>query len=259
MAEVRIGDLTWTEAEALRERDGVIGLIPLAAVEQHGYHLPLSTDSDIAAFLATAVADRIAGPVVVAPILPGGISRQHLGFAGSVSLSEELVEGYVEAYLRAFETLGIRFVAVFSAHGGNFRFLQDELPRLAERFPSLGIAGYGDFQRLADLHLAAAAREGLHAPASDIHAGALETSIVLALMPEKCRRERMDYEGYADERPEEGWIPRMQREGVEAFDRSGVLGAPRLASAEVGRAVFDAWVQDLVDWIAEEQAAMSMR
>ena len=255
MTEIRMADLTWPEAERLREREDLMGLIPLAAIEQHGHHLPLSTDVDIAELVAAEVAQRLDEPTVVAPVLPGGISRQHLAFPGSVSLPEEVVEGFIDAYLDAFSRLGVRFAAIFSSHGGNFNFITEATPRIAARHPELQVGGYGDWKRFALVLDGAANRANLGSPVTDIHAGAVETSVALAYLPELCRHDQLDYEGYVDNAPEKDWIRRMQQEGVQVFDRSGVLGAPRLANAAAGREVFEAWVDDLVAWIREELAA----
>ena len=73
---------------ALRGRR-VLGLIPTGAVEQHGPHLPLATDSLVAAELGRRIAERLIEPVVVAPVIPGG-SAHHVGFPGTVTLTEEV-------------------------------------------------------------------------------------------------------------------------------------------------------------------------
>jgi creatinine amidohydrolase len=253
-----MGDLTWPEAELLRDRGNVLGLIPLAAIEQHGHHLPLSTDVDIAELVASAVARELNESMIVAPVLPGGISRQHLDFPGTVSLSEEVVEGFLDAYLDAFERLGVVFAAIFSAHGGNFNFIADAVPRLAARHRELAVVGYGDWKRFAAVLEAAARRADLRSSVTDIHAGAVETSVVLAFLPERCRLEKLDYEGYVDDAPADDWVRRMQQQGVKAFDSSGVLGAPRLANERAGREIFSAWVSELVTWICEERKRLSL-
>jgi creatinine amidohydrolase len=76
--------LTWPEAERLGA-DGAVGLVALAALEQHGPHLPLATDALLAERLARDVAERLGTPVVVTPILRGGLSTHHLAFAGSLT------------------------------------------------------------------------------------------------------------------------------------------------------------------------------
>jgi creatinine amidohydrolase len=255
VAEVQLADLTWPEAEALLSQPDAIGLIPLAAVEQHGRHLPLSTDVDLARWVAAEVARSLEEPVIVAPVLPGGVSRQHMGFPGSVTLPESVLEGFVDAYLDTFAALGIRFVAVFSAHGGNFPFIVDVVPRLAARHPELSVAGYGDLHRFLAVLVTAAKSAGLVPPATDIHAGAIETSMMLALLPEMYRAAARNEDEYADDSPPSDWIDRMRRDGVHTLSRSGVLGVSQLADAQAGKVILAAWVADLAAWIRAESTA----
>jgi creatinine amidohydrolase len=255
VAEVQLADLTWPEAEALRSEPDAIGLVPLAAVEQHGRHLPLSTDVDLAQWVAAEVARSLDEPVLVAPVLPGGISRQHMRFPGSVTIPESVLEGYVDAYLDTFAAVGISFVAVFSAHGGNFPFIVDAVPRLAARHPELAVAGYGDLHRFLAVLVTAAKSAGLAPPATDIHAGAIETSMMLSLLPEKYRAAARNEDEYADDFPPSDWIDRMRRDGVHSLSTSGVLGASRLADEQAGRVILAAWVADLVTWIRTESGA----
>ena len=132
MTYVQMTGLTWPEAEALGAADA-LGLIPTGAVEQHGPHLPLGTDCFIAEALANRIAGALEEPVVVAPIVPGGLSTHHLAFPGTVTLPGAAFEGALDAYVAAFERMGIRRVAIFSGHGGNLGFLGRYETAYAER------------------------------------------------------------------------------------------------------------------------------
>src|SRR3990170_2185741 len=114
MAAVRLAHLTWPEAEALRARDDVVGLIPTGSLEQHGPHLPLGTDFLAAAALADAVAERLPVPVVVTPVLTAGLSEHHLAFRGTVTLPEDAFRSWIDAHIAALERIAIRRVAIFS-------------------------------------------------------------------------------------------------------------------------------------------------
>ena len=100
--------LTWPDAKEMQD---AIGLIPTGAVEQHGPHLPLATDCFIAEELARRIAESFDEQVVVAPMLPGGLSSHHLAFPGTVTLSEETFGAVLDAYVAAFERIGIRRIA----------------------------------------------------------------------------------------------------------------------------------------------------
>jgi creatinine amidohydrolase len=232
--------LTSPEAGRLG-REGAIGLVGTAAVEQHGPHLPLGTDAIIARHLAHEVAERLDGPVIVAPVLPGGLSSHHLGFPGTVDLPRAVFDGYVRALLDTYDALGVQTVAIFSAHGGNFGAL-GELP---ERHGGVRVIAYTDLQRYIDVMMAAAARTGLHAPETDAHAGGLETSQILHVHGDVDFPP--DLEGYVAAEP--GWLERLMAEGMKALSPNGILGRPAGANAEAGAAICAALADELAAWV----------
>jgi creatinine amidohydrolase len=249
MSFVALAELTWADAAELRERDDVVGLVPTGAVEQHGPHLPLATDFLIAEQLARAVAEALPVPVVVAPVLAGGLSDHHLAFPGTVTLSRDVFGGWIDAQVAAFERMGIGRVAVFSAHGGNFAFLGELAARYAEHGGAARVIAYDDLLGFVKVMDEAARSLGLEAPETDVHAGALETSVALTAFPTLVR-DFTEVEGYTA--AEDGWMERIWQDGLDALAASGVLGDPRLATAEAGRAVFDALVRELTGWISRE-------
>jgi creatinine amidohydrolase len=225
----------------------VLGLVPTGSIEQHGPHLPLATDSLIAAELGRLVAEAIAEPVVVAPVVPGGLSAHHLAFPGSVTFTEEVFGGAITAYVEAFERMGIREVAIFSAHGGNFAFLG----RYAETHAGgdVRVAADSDLDGYLRAMFAGARRGGVEPPSTDVHAGAVETSQGLELFPELVGAFG-EVVGYLAD--EEGWLDRMQAGGIHSVSENGVLGDPSRARAEAGAPIFEAITAELVRWIAGE-------
>ena len=85
-----LADLTWPEAARLAAT-GALLAVPVGSTEQHGPHLPLATDTDIAVALAVRLAARRPG-VVVAPPVSYGSSGEHAGFAGTLSIGQAAVE-----------------------------------------------------------------------------------------------------------------------------------------------------------------------
>jgi creatinine amidohydrolase len=241
--------LRWPEAEALREQADSVGLIPTGALEQHGPHLPLGTDYMVAEALAREVAEKLPVQVVVTPTLRAGLSDHHLAFPGTVSLSQETFRGWVEAHIAGLELIGIDRVAVFSGHGGNFAFIGELAAELTSRAGPTRVIAYDDLFGFVRIMDEAARGHGLEAPETDVHAGALETSVALALFAGLVG----DYdgvEGYIA--AEAGWTERIWADGIAALSSTGVLGDPAGASAEAGRAIFDALADELVGWIARE-------
>ena len=245
MSFVSLETLTWPEAERLGA-DGAVGLVALASLEQHGPHLPLATDSLLGERLAREVAERLAGPVVVVPVVRGGLSTHHLAFPGSVTVPPDAYQSLVISYVEGLERMGIRKIALFSWHGGNFGFVRE----LVDGWEGEArLVGYADLSRFIELMLVTAAEAGLHAPETDVHAGGLETSMMLAAFPELVRPFD-DVDGYTAAEP--GWLERIFAEGIRPVSKTGVLGDVRGANAEVGRALFTAMADELADFFVHE-------
>jgi creatinine amidohydrolase len=242
---VPLESLTWPEAERLGA-EGAAGLVTLASLEQHGPHLPLATDSLLGERLAREIADRLAGPVVATPVVRGGLSTHHLAFPGSVTVPPDAYHALVVSYLEGLERMGIRKIAVWASHGGNFGFVRE----LVDGWRGEArLAGYADLQRFLEVMLASAAKVGLHAPETDAHAGGLETSMMLAAFPELVRPFG-EVVGYTAAEP--GWLERIFTEGIRPVSETGVLGDVRGASAEAGRALFAGLADELADFFCRE-------
>ena len=245
MGYVELQNLTWQEAERLGAA-GAVGLVALASLEQHGPHLPLATDSLIAERVARDVAEQLPGLVVVAPVVRGGLSTHHLGFPGTVSVPPDAYMGLVVSALEGLERMGIAKLALFSWHGGNFGFVADVV---AAWQGEATLAGYSDLNGFLQLLLTVTRGAGLNVPDTDIHAGGLETSMMLAAYPDLVRP--FDgVVGYTAAEP--GWLERLFAEGIRPISESGVLGDVRGARAQVGEALFAATADELAGFFARE-------
>ncbi len=199
--------------------------VPLGSTEQHGAHLPLSTDTDIASALCSALA-AARNDVVVAPAVPYGSSGEHAGFAGTLSIGQDAVELLVIELARS-ATATFDHVLFVSAHGGNAR----PVTRAVDR---LGAEG-------RDVSLFQPAWDG------DPHAGHVETSLQLVLRPDVVRADRAVV---GDTRPLTELMPTLRAGGVLAVTATGVLGDPTTATVEAGREVFATLVADLIEHVA---------
>ncbi|MGN6870965.1 MAG: creatininase family protein [Solirubrobacteraceae bacterium] len=249
MPGVELELLTSPEAGRLVSEGRVVGLIGLGAIEQHGPHLPLGTDAIIARHLAGEIAARLHETVLVAPVLPGGLSSHHLAFPGTLDLAGELLAGYVRALLSCIDGLGIREAALFSAHGGNFGKLRELVEEYAGH-ERLRVIAYADITRYIEVMSRAAASTGLHVPPCDAHAGGLETSQMLYLHGPDRIAVAPDLEGYVAAEP--GWMERMAAQGLQALSPIGVLGRPAGASVEAGAAICGELADAIAAWMAEE-------
>ena len=210
---------TWQELEAT----GALLAVPIGSTEQHGPHLPLSTDTDIADGLARRL-ERAVNGVMVAPPLAYGSSGEHQGFPGTISIGQAATEQVlVELARSAGETFPR--ILLISTHGGNA----------------------GPVER-AVLMLRAESRDvRAWSPAGiwsgDAHAGHVETAVMLALAPDRVR---MTIAELGDVRPLTEIIGELQRRGVRALSPTGVLGDPRRATAADGEVLLAAAERELV-------------
>jgi mycofactocin precursor peptide peptidase len=221
----RLADLSWPEVAA--RSGGTVLAVPVGSTEQHGPHLPLSTDTDV----AVALADRLAAArpdVLVVPAVSYGSSGEHAGFAGTLSIGQEALELVLLELGRSADAFaGIVFV---STHGGNAEPVAKAVHRLTY-----------EGRRVKSWHPRRPEGKGL-----DAHAGYTETSVLMALSPARVRRYSAEAGG-SDAATTPGDILAMLRsQGVAAVSRNGVLGDPAGSSADAGRALLDVWTSDLL-------------
>jgi mycofactocin precursor peptide peptidase len=233
-----LGDLSWPEAQR-RGAAGAILAVPVGSTEQHGPHLPLSTDTDIAIALATRLA-ATRPDVVVAPAVGYGSSGEHAGFAGTISIGQQATElVLLELGRSAAETFA--HLVFVSAHGGNAGPASRAVARLRAESRDALLWMPGPPRRQPDL---SPVRFGA---GPDAHAGHTETSIQLALDPARVRADQAEPGNLA---PLPDLMPRLRSGGVAAVSPNGVLGDPSTATAAEGAALLDALTADLLAKVA---------
>ncbi len=222
---------SWPEIDAAIGR-GLIAVLPVGALEQHGPHLPLTTDT----VLASGVAARVAGAIdgMLLPAIAYGDAWSAEGWPGTLSLSPETLRATVTDIGRGLQRMGVKGLVTLNGHFGN-----REPIALAAR--TLSEAGFRvlhlDYPRLEAL--ASELCDSQPAGPGFYHADEVETSMMLALTPGSVRLDRAvpEYPTF----PETFGLEPMK---LSAFNRSGVFGDPRAATAEKGEA--------LIAGIAEE-------
>lgn len=197
-------------------------IVPVGALEAHGPHLPLGADQIQAEMTALALAERV--DALVAPTLPYGSAPGARRFPGTVSLTIAQLEGHVEGVLGELARSGVRRILVLSGHGerGHMAALREAGDRTAQSHPGTRVVVLCDYDFVYELR-------GKESPANDGHAGLLETSRLLALVPEAV--------GPARPSVEYRHSPFVPGSPTETDWPESVIGDTRNASAELGARV----------------------
>src|SRR5215213_2783715 len=168
--------------EAARRASGALAVLPVGATEQHGPHLPLGTDFLIVEHVtrAAALQAQATVDVLVAPTFQTGSSHHHLPFAGTISLATERYYGALRDMTASLILSGFRRIFIVNGHGGNHELIELVVRDLAlSDACNLGAASYWDLAR--ESLAGRAPDQGERLPG---HAGAFETSLIMALHPE---------------------------------------------------------------------------
>jgi creatinine amidohydrolase len=230
---VEWASLKATELRVLAERDAVV-ILPVAAIEQHGPHLPVMVDTLLCAEIAVRAA-RKAGerqPLVVAPTVWSGLSEHHMPFGGTFTLDFPTFHAVLRCLCGCLERHGFKRVLLLNGHGGNDFALKVVVEQLAHELTlTLATATYW--------HLAVDALAKILERQDNVrHACEAETSMVLALRPELVDSLRFEEARTAEERG--GPAGAFRWRSFPARTRSGAIGDPTAASAEKGERLLEA-------------------
>jgi creatinine amidohydrolase len=243
--------LTWKQVDAL-PRESTLLVLPTAAIEQHGHHLPLATDTLINnLLLGKALAQLPAElPVYALPPVCYGKSNEHVGFPGTLSVSAQTFLALVRDLGASIAASGFKKVVLYNTHGGNTS-LVDVLAR--DLRAEFGLRTFSLFGSPGAAFEGVSAQERTYG----FHAGEIETAYLLHAMPHLVLPEEYtaNYIAHVDH-PE-----LLKPEGSSAnfawltkdIAPSGVLGDPSPATAENG----ERWSNEAATRIAEILVAMA--
>lgn len=217
------------------ERSAVVALLPIGSFEQHGPHLPLTTDTVVAATLAGEIA--AAYPVRRLPPITISCSHEHAAWPGTVSISAGTLAAIVKDVAASLHRSGVSALVLVNGHGGNY--VLGNVVQEASLGPLRTALFPGELDWDAARAAAGLATTGLR----DMHAGELETSILLHAHPHLVRPGFADADHLADERRH------LLSRGLQAYSESGVVGRPSLASAEKGRDLLASLVSSFAEYL----------
>ena len=231
--------MNWPQIAALSKDTPVV--FPIAALEQHGRHMPLFTDSLLLGEVIRRVSERMADRVLFAPLMWLGNSDHHLDFPGTLSAAPRLYLDLLEGLMENFIRYGFKRLVFVNGHGGNIVPGQQAIFELRQRH-----------RERNDLLLLSATYWGLGGKPYEVdpaikqrsmgHACEWETSMILRIAPhlvgDLSKVDPVEF-GFGFEPAWRGWITKDRSE-------PGHIGDPREATAEKGETIFRVFTDDVV-------------
>lgn len=217
-----------------------VALLPLGAIEQHGPHLPVTTDADIVTFIAEVIEKKLPSDVVLCPTLSYGSSHHHLEFSGTMSIAPDLFTQVVVQLIKSLLAGGFQRIVLLNGHGGNVTPVRQALALISHEYDktvptNIVMATYWE--------LAGKSFSG-EAPmetAALCHACEYETSMMLELFPKHVRMEKAKRSkrplsnGYIPWEDDEAYRGVSIHKATQFISDNGSSGEPLLATVEKGR------------------------
>jgi creatinine amidohydrolase len=250
----------WSELSLrdIRAHDmsGVIAVLPVAAIEQHGPHLPLGVDAMIMEGCIARVAERLPEDLdaVFLPMQSVGVSLEHRDFPGTLWLTQETAARVIGEIAEGVVRAGVKKIVLMNSHGGNSALISTAALDLRARFGVLAVTcSWARFGYPDALFSAQEQRHG-------IHGGEIETSLMLAFRPELVAMDRaknfppatLDFERdfawlRADRPAGFGWL-------TQDLSPAGAMGDAAKATAEKGEATADYWATAFIELLRDVEA-----
>ena len=238
----------YAEVRDIAEQDDSICIVPIASLEQHGYHLPTGTDTMLVEAVATRGAERVADdvPVLLTPTLWVGYSPHHTPFGGTVTGEFDTLHDQIEQVADSALDNGFDTLLLLNGHGGNGPLVSAATATVGQAHPDAEILGLTYFE--LGVYFADDVRESELGGIS--HGGELETSMMLHLYPELVDEEQMEatqWETEYDQAPSDllDSGPLSVTLDVEEWSESGAMGDVSAVSAEKGKRFLDGFVDEM--------------
>lgn len=175
-------DMSWPEVKEYLQRCDMV-IIPLGSIEQHGPHLPLGTDTYEAYEISKLISAKTG--VVVANVISVGYSESHIGFPGTITISQDTLERVLKETVDSLIRHGFKRIMFFNYHGGNNLTQSRLVAHINRTTPATAVAiGIGG-------PIPGDVPPGTYEKNFDWHAGIGETSLMMYLMPGLVRKDRI--------------------------------------------------------------------
>jgi creatinine amidohydrolase len=215
------------------KRCATVAVLPVGSFEQHGDHLPLTTDTIIACVIANHIAETY--DVLLLPPVTMSCSHEHEGFEGTVSISSRTLIAIIDDVQSSLARSGVKYLVLVNGHGGNYVLSNiAQEANVTERRVAL-------FPGREDFRIARERAEMETTTSEDMHGGEWETSILLHSHPHLVRSMYSQSDHDAPQRPH------LLITGIRAYAPSGIVGRPSVASAAKGQAALDSLTSSFSD------------
>lgn len=256
-ADLTTGDFSVARDSGLAAQS--VAVLPLAAIEQHGPHLPLSVDATLLAGVIAAALTQLRAdlPVLFLPAQNVGLSSEHLSYPGTLSLAPATLLALCAEIGAAVARAGVRKLLLLNGHGGNVAPMDIAARELRHKH---GLLVYSASWFSLPLPAAVSALFDADEHRFGIHGGAIETSMMLHLAPQQVRMQHAGHwRSSSQERAQRyqilgdgksakmGWA-------IEDYHASGAVGNALAASADKGRAYVEAAASALAQLLCELHA-----
>ena len=239
---MKLAELKWPDVESLSKDTPVV--IPIAAHEQHGHHMPLHTDSLLLGEIVRRAEEQLGDDVLFAPLMWLGNSHHHLDFPGTLSAEPRVYLDLLNELLENFLHHGFKRLVLLNGHGGNMVPGAQAVFEIRQRYRDrkdllLLSATYWDQAKVGE------ARDDFEQNAMG-HAGELETSMMMVIRPDLVGEHKRDEvpKGEAFDTTTRGWTTKDRSE-------PGHIGVPAAASADKGETLFTIFTDGAVKLIKE--------
>ena len=258
--KAQIDDMTWPQVRDAAQQGRII-MIPMAAIEQHGYHLPVDMDNRACFHMCAQAARRRPDLLLNTPLLPYGFNEHNMEFPGTVSIRMQVFIDYLFDVAHSYTRMGFRRIMLVNGHGSNQMLANLVARRVVNETPALAMAI--PYWTLSSKPFNESLRESV-SPGGTAHACEYETSIYLALDPEAVDMSKAVKE-LAPRWSKWAWTDLTAGssdvhfvDNYSRYNESGVEGDPTAASAEKGRKILAWSIENLID-LAKDFSEVEMR
>ena len=239
---MQLAELKWPDVEALSRDTPVV--IPIAALEQHGRHMPVFTDSLLLGEVMRRVMDRLKGRVLFTPLMWLGNSEHHLDFPGTMSAAPRVYLDLLKDMVENFLFHGFRKIVLVNGHGGNIVPGQQALFELRQKYRQRG-----DLTLISTTYWTLGAKpQNANSAFVQTHMGHAcewETSMMLRIRPELVG----DYKAAPNISQGDPFDPGHRAWITKDRSTIGHIGQPQQASAEKGEMLFRLFAEDVTAFL----------